>query len=74
MLACLCVMTGYEARLTVEQPAKKEMLFELVCPGRKSYLVSDSVALVDTAALHQSMSESPLICSSLNVYYILRES
>ena len=67
MRARLCVVTGYEARLTVEQPAKKEMLFELVCPGRKSYLVSDFVALVDTAVLHQSMSESRLICSSLKV-------
>jgi len=33
--------TGYEARLSADQPSKKEILFEVICPGRKSYLVSD---------------------------------
>jgi len=37
---------GYEARLSAEQSSKKEILFEIVCPGRKSYLVSDFVTVV----------------------------
>ena len=38
--------TGYEARLSAEQPSKKEFLFEVNCPGRKSYLVSIIIIII----------------------------
>jgi len=36
--------TGYEARLSAEQASKKEVSFEVICPGQKSYLVSKPFA------------------------------
>jgi len=56
--------TGYEARLTAEQPSKKEILFEIICPGRKSYLVSGFIVLIACAVLQRSRFESLLVCSA----------
>jgi len=49
---CSYCDTGYEARLSAEQPSKKEFLFEVICAGSQSYLVSkhDSYALFTVAA------------------------
>jgi len=46
VFSLFCNITGYEARLSAEQPSKKEVMFEINCPGQKSYVVSEFDAFI----------------------------
>lgn len=65
-------LKGYEARVMAEQPSKKEFCFEVVCPGKKSYLFAAAtkeemdkwVSVLNTEALKAPDARLSVFCDT----------